>query len=86
MEKQKVVEIVNQRIKSACEKRSIDFAGIKLGPQFNLVESGVLDSIEFLEFITGIESDLGIELDLFNHDPAEFTNYDKFIEIIVKSK
>lgn len=44
-----------------------------LEPSFNLVDSGLFDSIEFLEFIARIEQHTGVALDLYDVDPDRLT-------------
>lgn len=84
MNKQEVEALLNDKIKSACEKEGIEFSSIQIGPELNFVQSGLFDSIEFMEFITELEEATGNELDLFDYDPEEFTKYGKLVDIIAK--
>lgn len=66
-------------------KPAIDQAGItseQLDDSFNLVESGLLDSIAFLNLITNIEQKLGVELALFDVDPQRLTSVGGLLELL----
>lgn len=45
-----------------------------LPEDLNLLESGILDSIAFLELLARLEKELNRELDLFEYPPEEFTS------------
>lgn len=47
--------------------------GLKISPETNLIESGLLDSFAFVELILFIESLDGCQIDLSDVDPGEFT-------------
>ena len=40
----------------------------------SLLEQGILDSISFLELIVVLESNFGVELDISELDPSDFTS------------
>ena len=44
-----------------------------LGEDDNLVELGVFDSVAFLEFITSLEDECGVQIDFSELDPSEFS-------------
>ncbi len=85
MTKEQVKTLIDSLIAESCEKQGIDFNGLSLDSSLNLVESRLFDSIDFLGFIGRIEEELDKELDLFDYDPEEFTNYERLIEIISQS-
>ena len=85
MTKEQVKTLIDSLIKESCEKQGIDFGGLNLDSSLNLVESRLFDSIVFLGFIGRIEEELDKELDLFDYDPEEFTNYSRLIEIIAEA-
>lgn len=49
---------------------------------FDLMNSGLIDSMAFLHLVTGIEDWLGIELDFEDLDPAELTKMGTLCEFI----
>ena len=85
MTKEQVKHLIDSLIKESCEKQGRNFEELTLDASLNLVESRLFDSIDFLGFIGRIEEEMDRELDLFEHDPEEFTNYERLIEIIAKS-
>lgn len=52
----------------------------------DLISSGLMDSLGFLQFITRLEEELEIEIDLSEYDPEEFTRVDKLRNIISQLK
>ncbi len=48
----------------------------------NLITTGILDSVSFLEFIAEVEDELGIELDFGELDPSNFTSIGALAKII----
>lgn len=63
-------------------------AGIQpeeLDDSFNLVESGLLDSIAFLNLITKLEQILGVQLALFDVDPERLTSLGGLLELLEDS-
>ncbi len=85
MTKEQVKTLIDSLIAEACEKQGRDVQELNLDASLNLVESRLFDSIDFLGFIGRIEEELDKELDLFEYDPEEFTNYERLIEIIANS-
>lgn len=52
------------------------------GVTTNLTESGILDSFDFLKFISDLEITLGTELDLSDEDPSNFLTLGGLAHII----
>lgn len=48
----------------------------------SLLEQGILDSMSFLEFIVDLETSLGVEFDLSELDPSQFTSINKIQKLI----
>ena len=46
---------------------------VELTRHTNLIESGLLDSIGFVELIVFMEGEMGCNIDLTDVDPSEFT-------------
>lgn len=47
----------------------------------NLIESGLLDSLDFLKLISAIEAEYGIAVDFDEIDPNELTRFDNLVSI-----
>ncbi|MCC7299418.1 MAG: hypothetical protein IT244_13875 [Bacteroidia bacterium] len=71
-------------IRNACDEKEIDFSSIQLNEELNLIESGIFDSLGLLQLIAELEEQLGIEIDLSEEDPEDFTQYSKLLDIIAK--
>lgn len=71
-------------IHNACDEKEIDFSSIQLNEELNLIESGIFDSLGLLQLIAELEEQLGIEIDLSEEDPEDFTQYSKLLDIIAK--
>ena len=56
-----------------------------VGGDFDLVGSGVLDSISFIELVGAVEQQFQFEMDFENLDPADFTIIDGFVCCAVES-
>ena len=54
-----------------CEEVGID--GIEIKPDTDLLGSGVLDSLGFIDLVAFIEESTGIQLDLLEIDPDAFS-------------
>jgi acyl carrier protein len=51
----------------------------------NLVESGLLDSIAFLQLLATLERRTGVELNLFDIDPEDFTTIDGLLTLLERA-
>ena len=58
----------------------------EIDDSFNFIESGVIDSMGFLELITEVEKRFKIEIDFEDYDPSEFTYLYGFVNCISRSK
>lgn len=82
MNRSDIKKIIDQEIERTCREKSVDFHSLKLNSEFNLLQSGIFDSLGILQLITRLEDELGVTLDLSEYSPAEFTNYRKLIDIL----
>jgi len=62
----------------------------KLSPReidddFNLVETGLLDSISFLDLIARLEERAEVEFDLFDIDPDDLTTFGGLLNLLTRS-
>jgi acyl carrier protein len=58
---------------------------VELSGHTNLMESGLLDSIGFVELIVFMESQTGSNFDLTDVDPSEFTTLEGLSRIALKN-
>lgn len=86
MDKIMIKKAVDREIEKACVLKSIDFSSLTLDDGFNLLSSGIFDSLGVLQLIMSLESELNAEIDLSEHAPSDFTNYSKLIEILEMSR
>ena len=52
----------------------------------NLIVSGLVDSIGFIELLGDVEDHFGVEVDLDQYDPAEFTTLSTFTQCVADSQ
>lgn len=69
-------------IAEICKEKGLALDHFMLDHNLNLLESGICDSLGLLQLVASLEERLGIEIDLSEQDPEEFTNYDKLVDII----
>ncbi len=53
-----------------------------ISPHQNLLTTGVLDSLSFINFIANIENEMGIEIDFSSVELSEFNSIAKIASII----
>ena len=53
--------------------------------EFDLVTSGVLDSMAFVDFVGAVETEFGFEMDFEDVDPSEFTVLDGFVRCAARN-
>jgi acyl carrier protein len=82
MDRSDIKKTIDQEIERTCREKSVDFHSLNLNEEFNLLQSGLFDSLGILQLITLLEDEFGVTLDLSEYSPAEFTNYMKLIEIL----
>jgi acyl carrier protein len=58
---------------------------VELAGHTNLMESGLLDSIGFVELIVFMESQTGYNIDLTDVDPSEFTTVKGLSQIALRN-
>ncbi len=54
-------------------------------PEFNLIASGLLDSLGFLQLVAEVEAHFAVDVDFSEQDPLEFTCLDGFIRCIIST-
>lgn len=61
-------------------------ADLQLADDTRLLDTGVVDSVGFIELVIAAEDHFGITLDLARHDPAEFTTLGGLVRAVVASE
>ena len=75
-----VTQFVNSILNEKIEKsgKSINISG-----DLNFIQSGLMDSVGFLDLLGTVEDNFDIELDLSESDPEEFLVFDGFVNAVV---
>lgn len=79
---------IRKEIMSRLEDRSIRL-GIRkkvLQSDFDLIRSGLLDSMKFIQFVVELEKDFNVQIDFDKEDPRTFTSLSGLSELIHKSQ
>jgi acyl carrier protein len=58
---------------------------INIDEDLDLIQSGLLNSLEFIEFITCVEEKFNLEIDFGKYDPSEFTTFSGFVKVAAES-
>lgn len=82
MRRLQIKETLDREIARVCELKSVDFSTLNLDQDFNLLGSGLFDSLGILDLISTLETELDAEVDLSEVSPSEFTNYETLINIL----
>ena len=75
-----VKEFIYQTLESRLA--SLDINREQFDNAFPLIQSGVIDSLGFLELVVAVEDEFNVELDFENSNPGEFTTLAGFIRCI----
>jgi acyl carrier protein len=59
---------------------------LTIGDTVDLVEAGIVNSIGFIELISGLEAKFNVQLDLENMDTVEYSTIAGLTSVITKSK
>ena len=78
----RVKKFIDGKIEEICRKKRMNMDELVLDEGFNLYESGLLDSFDLYQFLLSLEEGLGIELDIAEMDPLEFTHYETLLTIL----
>jgi acyl carrier protein len=52
----------------------------------NMIDSGLLDSMGFIEMLAAVEERFGVEVDFSARDPSSFTTVVGFTQVVARSK
>lgn len=86
MNREELKAILDNEINAECKKKGKKIEGKIPGDEFNLLGSGVFDSLGILQLISRLEEESGVEVDLSDYSPAEFTDYDQLLTIFTDKK
>jgi len=81
-----IVEIIENKVQDLCIRKGIDFSSIKLDENFDFNDSGLMDSLEIVEFILYLQTQTNKTIDISEMDPEEFTNYSNLISLFCKQE
>lgn len=85
MNRLEIKKAVDREIMDACEMKAVNFNELQLDETFNLLGSGIFDSLGILQLLLRLEEELNADIDLSEYSPGEFTNYENLIKILQKS-
>ena len=71
-------------VRDRCESEGLD--GIEITPETDLLGSGAIDSLGFIDLIAFIEDSTGVTLDLMEIDPDAFSQIRGLCEFAVGSR
>jgi acyl carrier protein len=63
----------------------LDLAPTEVDGSLNLVESGLLDSMGFVELVGSVENKFQVEINFEDLEPSEFTTLEGFVRCAVAS-
>jgi D-alanine--poly(phosphoribitol) ligase subunit 2 len=78
-----VREFVIAKIQAAAagKQRTVE----ELGDDFSLTESGLFDSVGFVELLLALETEFGIEVDFEALDPEEFMTLGGIVQSVIQN-
>jgi len=82
LSKSKIEALMINYLSKEAKKRKIN-KNLKLN-KIDFVEKEIIDSLGFLTFISHLEKELKIEIDLSNENPENLTKVHKLVNIIFK--
>ena len=86
MKRQVEVQLVNHIIKWVRKNAQANRNGhVEITGDTNLMESGLLDSIGFIELIVFVERRTGCNIDLTDVDPGDFTTVNGLSQIALRN-
>lgn len=74
---------VKEHLAQVAREKGIDLPEIK--GESNLLDLGVLDSLGFVQMLMGLEAEFGLEMDLTEMDPEEFTSLQGLVATALKT-
>lgn len=77
-------EFVCARLSEYADRMNIPIG--KINDNFNLFESGVLDSLGFVELMSSVEDKFDIEFDFEELDPSTFATLSGFINCALRKR
>ena len=83
-----LAEMVEGFVLQVLEEKAQRFGvgNANIGPDFNLLESGMIDSLGFTNLIADIEKRFDVEIDFERFDPAELATLSGLVECVTKSE
>ena len=82
IEKSKIKALIINYLSREAQKKKIN-KNLKLN-KIDFIEKEIIDSLGFLTFISYLENELKVEIDLSNENPENLTKVNKLTNIIYK--
>ena len=82
IKKSKIETLIINYLSREAQKRKIN-KNLKLN-KIDFIEKEIIDSLGFLTFISYLENELKVEIDLSNENPENLTKVNKLTNIIYK--
>ncbi len=82
--KEKIREFVCNSLKERANRVNISICEIE--DDCNLLESGLLDSMGFVDLMVSVEGHFDVEFHFEELDPSEFTTLSGFLNCVVKNR
>ena len=82
IKKSKIETLIINYLSREAQKRKIN-KNLKLN-KIDFIEKEIIDSLGFLTFISYLENELKVEIDLSNENPENLTKVNKLANIIYK--
>ena len=82
IEKSKIKTLIINYLSREAQKKKIN-KNLKLN-KIDFIEKEIIDSLGFLTFISYLENELKVEIDLSNENPENLTKVNKLTNIIYK--
>ncbi len=77
----KISDYLKRALESLKAKKRLNVA---LTPDLDLVESGIVDSMEFLRLVSDVEAAFNLEIDFNDPEPGAFTTFGGLVRHCVK--
>jgi acyl carrier protein len=78
-----IEKYIREHLAGVAQKKGIDLPEITA--ESNLLDLGVLDSLGFVQMLMSLEAEFGLELDLTEMDPEEFTSLQGLVSTALKT-
>jgi len=78
-----IEKYIRHHLAQAAQEKGVTLP--EIDGQSNLLDLGVLDSLGFVQMLMGLEAEFGLEMDLTEMDPEEFTSLQGLVDTALKT-